>query len=111
MEKIFYFHSRPTKEHKSYRVTVAGITDDLNVKGDKKVLKIGASICSPKDHFTKTKGRMVAEGRAKSSKAIRVESKDSFKKGKNITKTLISYAEILLNSIGKVEKLKWNLGF
>jgi hypothetical protein len=52
--KTLYFHS-DNKSQK--RVTVAGVVVD-------NTLRIGVSICAPKDMFTKKKGRLISEGRA-----------------------------------------------
>jgi hypothetical protein len=39
------------------RVTIAGIINNNEIR-------IGTSVCSPKDQFVKHKGRIIAEGRA-----------------------------------------------
>lgn len=74
MNKTFYFHvnnhnqpkremgilsRRQQRKQQKHSYTVAGVFDG-------EVMKFGISKCSPNDQFNKRKGRIVAEGRAKS---------------------------------------------
>jgi hypothetical protein len=56
MEKVYFRHSVYAKNEA--RVTVAGVIVDG-------ALKLGVSRCSPRDQFSRKKGRTVAEARAR----------------------------------------------
>ena len=56
--KVMFFHTKPEKGKR--RCTFAGVIDG-------NIIKIGISMCSRKDHFQKRLGRIIAEGRARSS--------------------------------------------
>jgi len=63
------------KNKEERRVTIAGVVVD-------NVLFFGKSECSPKDQFTKKKGRAIASGRALKHPMNKVEINDSHVIGK-----------------------------
>ena len=63
------------KNKEQRRVTIAGVIVD-------NILFFGKSECSPKDNFTKKKGRAIASGRALKHPMNRVEINDSHVIGK-----------------------------
>ena len=65
MKNQLFFY--PEVKSNGRRATIAGIIDDSNNQ-----LRIGIAECSPKDQFTKKKGRMIAAGRAASKHALQV---------------------------------------
>lgn len=77
--KTYYLYGSKTVQWKNQpeerRVTIAGVLVD-------KVLFFGKSECSPKDNFTKKKGRAIASGRAVKHPLNRVEINDSHIVGK-----------------------------
>lgn len=60
----FYFYTPPSEER---RITVCGVVDE-----NTRELNIGYTVCSPKDPFTRKRGRTIARGRAKTHPAAKV---------------------------------------
>jgi len=65
MSKTYYHHTKPEKGKN--RITYAGIVENSQ-------LKIGFAKCSLKDQFIKSKGRIIAEGRARKKNCSYTES-------------------------------------
>lgn len=61
--KILTFHSPITPNKKRY--TVVGVIEDREIT-------LGVSVCSPKDHFIRKRGREIAMGRAMKGKGIKM---------------------------------------
>ncbi len=60
--KFFHLYYFSEKEQGNYRITIATIV--MKDKFEIPFVKIGIAYCSPKDNFTKARGRQIAEGRA-----------------------------------------------
>lgn len=87
MEKTFYYHSEPME--KGYRTTVAGRFED-------NIFKVGVSVCTPADNFSKKIGRKIAENRL-INKPFKTLNLDSNANTKVIVTTLESIAKEVLN--------------
>ncbi len=60
----FYFYTPPSEQR---RITVCGVIDE-----ETQELNIGYTVCSPKDSFTRKRGRTIARGRAKANPIVKV---------------------------------------
>ncbi len=70
--ELFFY---PEVKRGENRVVIAGIYDK-----DTNTIRIGKSECSPKDRFSKAKGRAIALGRAKCPRELK--EKEFVQKGK-----------------------------
>ena len=77
-----------SKAKRVHRITVASVYDDVN-----NTLSFGVSVCSPKDVFSKFKGRELAYIRALNNPSKKVV----LKQRKSIRKASVKYANELID--------------
>ena len=92
MNNIFFTHK--IKDYKGRKTTICGLFTESGQILKRRRLKIGISICSAKDQFSKRTGRLIAEGRAIKSPIFTIP----VKKNTNIGETFITFANRLRNT-------------
>lgn len=87
----FYFYTNPQDLR---RITVCGVRNPANPDQ----LLIGTTVCSPKDSFTRRRGRVIAHGRALANpvKVLTITNEEPL--GRSFFKTAQSLAGVILEN-------------
>jgi hypothetical protein len=90
----YYFYTNPQDAR---RITVCGIKNPENPNQ----LLIGTTVCSPKDNFTRRRGRVIAQGRALSNPVHVLEITNEEPLGRFFFKTAQSLAGVILSNFNE----------
>ena len=87
----FYFYTNPKDLR---RITVCGVRNPA----DPGQLLIGTTVCSPKDSFTRKRGRVIAHGRAISNPVYVLPITNDEPLGRSFFRTAQSLAGVILGN-------------